>query len=135
MASTSKKTQRRPRKRPVSPRLRLPANVGIAVEAALDKKAADLLVLDFRKTLSFTDCFLICTGGNIRQVQAIADGIVETLRQKGLKPSLVEGYEHADWILIDYFDFIVHVFTPVTREFYSLERLWADAVHIAIPAK
>ena len=133
MASTSKKPQRRSRKRPVTPRLRLPANVGVAVDAAQDKKATDVLVLDFRKTSAFTDAFVICTGGNLRQVQAIADGVMETLRAKGLKPSLIEGYERGEWVLIDYFDFIVHVFTPVTREFYSLERLWADAVHIAVP--
>ena len=142
MASTSKKPERSPRasrkrparKRPVTPRLRLPPDVAIAVGAALDKKAEDVVVLDLRKASAFTDAFVICTGTNIRQVQAIADAVEEALRQKGLTPSLVEGYARGEWILIDYFDFIVHVFAPSTREFYGLERLWGDAVHIAIPA-
>jgi ribosome-associated protein len=139
MASTSKRAKQTPRKRtarkrPVTPRLRLPPDVALAVDAALDKKAADMVVLDLRKASAFTDCFLICTGANLRQVQAIADSVQEALRKKGLKPSLVEGYQRGEWILVDYFDFIVHVFAPATREFYGLERLWADAVHIAIPA-
>lgn len=139
MASTSKKAKttprkRAPKKRPVNPRLRLPADVKLAVDAALDKKAEDVVVLDLRKASAFTDCFVICTGTNIRQVQAIADGVEEALRKKGLKPALVEGYQRGEWILIDYFDFIVHVFAPATREFYGLERLWGDAVHIAIPS-
>ena len=113
---------------------RLPRDVKTAIAAAGDKKAADLLLLDLRKSSSFTDFFLICTGTNVRQVQAIADGIVESLRQLGSKPSLVEGYEGGQWILIDYFDFIVHVFTPSTREFYGLERLWGDAKRIEIQA-
>jgi len=139
MASTAKRPKqtarkRSTRKRPVNPRLRLPPDVRLAVDAAFDKKAEDMVVLDLRKASAFTDCFVICTGANVRQVQAIADSVEETLKKKGLKPSLIEGYQRGEWILIDYFDFIVHVFSSATREFYGLERLWADAIHIEIPA-
>ena len=139
MASTAKRSRQTPRKRaarkrPVNPRLRLPLDVRLAVDAAFDKKAEDVVVLDLRKASAFTDCFVICSGTNVRQVQAIADSIEEALKKKGLRPSLVEGYQRGEWILIDYFDFIVHVFATATREFYGLERLWADAEHIAIPA-
>jgi ribosome-associated protein len=116
--------------RPALPRL--PRDVKTAIAAASDKKAADLLLLDLKKSSSFTDFFLICTGTNVRQVQAIADGVVESLRELGSKPSLVEGYDGGQWILIDYFDFIVHVFAPSTREFYGLERLWGDAKRIEV---
>jgi ribosome-associated protein len=123
------KSERRPRKTiPV----RLPAQVKSAADAAADKKAIDLVVLDLRKASAFTDFFVICTGGNVRQVQAIADGVQDTLRETGLRPSLVEGYERGQWVLIDYFDFIVHVFSPTTREFYGLERLWGDAKKIDV---
>ncbi len=108
------KTDRRARK-PAVPRL--PYDVKLALEAAGEKKAVDIIVLDLKKSSAFTDFFVICTGGNIRQVQAIADGIQETLAQKGLKPALTEGYERGQWVLIDYFDFIVHIFSPATREY------------------
>lgn len=103
-----------------------------AVRAALDKKAADIVVLDLRGTPAFTDFFLLCSGNNQRQVQAIADAILEALRAAKLRPSHVEGYDRADWILMDFFTFVVHVFTPQTRAFYSLERLWGDAERIDI---
>lgn len=112
----------------------LPAEVGLAVAAALDKKALDLVVLDLRKGSAFTDYFVICTGANTRQVQAIANGIEEALGKAGTKPSLIEGFDRAEWILLDYFDFVVHVFTPSTREFYGLERLWGDAERVEVPA-
>jgi ribosome-associated protein len=123
------KSESRPKK-PALPRL--PADVKAAVAAALDKKAIDLVVLDLRKSSAFTDFFIICTGGNARQVKAISDGVEEALRAKGLKPALTEGYQQGDWILIDYFDFIVHVFASQTREFYALEKLWGDAKRIEI---
>ena len=119
-------------KKPAVPRL--PPDVKLVVAAALDKKALDVVALDLRKASAFTDFFVICTGGNLRQVKAIADGIEEALRARGLKPALVEGYSRGDWVLIDYFDFIVHIFSPATREFYSLERLWGDAKRIEIPS-
>jgi ribosome-associated protein len=125
------KSERRP-KTPSLPRL--PADVKIAIQAMLDKKATDIVVLDFRKADAFTDFFVIATGGNVRQVQAISDGVEEALRAKYRKPTLTEGYERGQWILADYFDLIVHVFSPSTREFYGLERLWADAKRIDIPA-
>jgi ribosome-associated protein len=123
---------RRPRKR--STPSRLPSDLTQAAAAALDKKAEDVLVLDLRPSTAFTDFFLICTGNNVRQVQAIADSVQSALRQQGTRPTLVEGYDRGEWVLIDYFDFIVHVFAPATRTFYALERLWGDAVSIPIPA-
>ena len=106
---------------------RLPKQIALAIAAAEDKKATDLLVLDLRKAGGFTDHFLICSGSNGRQIRAIADGIVDALAAAGEKPAHVEGYQRAEWILLDYFDFIVHVFSPGTRTFYSLERLWGSA--------
>lgn len=103
-----------------------------AVRAALDKKASEVVVLDLRGTPAFTDFFLLCSGNNQRQVQAIADAIQEALRAIKLRPSHVEGYDRADWVLMDFFTFVVHVFTPQTRAFYSLERLWGDAERIEI---
>lgn len=123
---------RKPRKKPSPPKL--PTELGVVVAAALDKKALDLAVLDLRKGHAFTDFFIIATGGNARQVQAIADGVRAALAKKGAKPAVVEGEGRGDWILMDYFDFIVHIFTPATREFYGLERLWGDAERVEIPA-
>ncbi len=117
----------RTRTRTRTPSSRLPAALKRGIEAAQDKKAVDLVLLDLRKTSAFTDFFVICTGTNIRQVQAIADAVQDALRKKGVRPALVEGYERGDWVLVDYFDFIFHIFTPATREFYGLERLWGDA--------
>ena len=102
------------------------------MKAALDKKAMDVVVLDLRHTPAFTDFFLLCSGQNTRQVQAIADAVEEALRAEKIRPAHVEGYARAEWILMDFFTFIVHVFSPQTREFYSLERLWGDAVRIEV---
>jgi ribosome-associated protein len=129
MSTPEHRTRRR---KPPSPRLPLPVKLGIA--AAHGKKAIDVVVLDLRRASAFTDFFVICTGTNVRQVQAIADAVQEALRAKGLRPALVEGYERADWVLVDYFDFIFHIFSPSTREFYALERLWGDARRIEVPA-
>lgn len=126
------KAARRPRKSPAGSTLS--TELAAAIAAALDKKAVDLTVLDLRKGSAFTDFFIICTGMNPRQVHAISDGVQEVLGKQGTKPALVEGADRGEWILIDYFDFIVHVFTPATREFYGLERLWGDAERIEIPA-
>src|SRR5262245_12200963 len=127
-----KKTPKRPRKRQTAPRLSSDLTAGIA--AALEKKALDVLVLDLRKASAFTDFFVICTGANIRQVQAIADAVQQALGRSGTKPALVEGYDRAEWILIDYFDFIFHGCPPAAREFYALERLWGDAERIEVSA-
>src|SRR5581483_6195352 len=106
---------------------RLPPQVETAARAADDKKAVDLTVLDLRKAAGFTDYFVICSGTNPRQVRAIADAVIESLGAEGVKPAHVEGYDRSEWVLIDYFDFIVHVFAPETRMFYALERLWGNA--------
>jgi ribosome-associated protein len=111
---------------------RLTGDVGRAVRAALDKKASDVVVLDLRGTPAFTDFFILCSGQTQRQVKAIADGVEEALRIAKVRPAHVEGQERAEWVLMDYFTFIVHVFTPQTRAFYSLERLWGDAERIEV---
>jgi ribosome-associated protein len=107
---------------------RLPKAVSGAVQAAHDKKAADVVVLDLRKTGGFTDYFVICTGMSARQISAIADGVRETLKKEyGERPALAEGVEKSEWILLDYFDFVVHIFSRDCRSFYGLERLWGTA--------
>ena len=122
-----KAVEKKPRKTGTK---RLSAEVSRAVRAALDKKAVDVVVLDLRNTPAFTDYFVLCSGLNQRQVKAIADAVEEALRAAKVRPAHVEGYDRAEWILMDFFTFIVHVFTPQTREFYSLERLWGDADRI-----
>jgi len=107
--------------------VRLPKQLQLAIRAAEDKQATNLVVLNLEKAAGFTDFFLICTGGNPRQVRAIADGIEEALRIDGVKPTYLEGYDRSEWVLLDYFDFVVHVFSPETRVFYDLERLWGNA--------
>ncbi|HEY0078570.1 MAG TPA: ribosome silencing factor [Pyrinomonadaceae bacterium] len=104
-----------------------------ALHAASDKKALDLVALDLRAVASFTDCFLIASGTNIRQVQAIADAILERLKEQGTRAGRVEGYNAAEWVLLDYGDFIVHIFEEKARRFYDLERLWRDAARIVLP--
>ena len=111
---------------------RLTGEVGKVVRAALDKKALDVVVLDLRHTPAFTDFFVLCSGQNQRQVKAIVDAVEETLRAAKVRPAHIEGYDRAEWVLMDYFNFIVHVFAPQTRAFYSLERLWGDAERIDV---
>ena len=118
--------------RPVGGAKKLPKDITQAVQAALDKKAADVVVLDLRHTPAFTDFFVLCSGQNQRQVKAIADAVEESLRAARVKAAHVEGYDRAEWVLMDFFSFIVHVFTPQTRAFYSLERLWGDAQRIDV---
>ncbi len=111
------------------PSPRLPKAVATAVKAALDKKAMDVVVLDLRKAGGFTDYFVLSTGGNPRQIQAIADGVEDTLRSElGERAGVVEGVERSEWVLLDYFNFVVHVFSRDCRSFYGLERLWGNAV-------
>ena len=126
MAKTDKRTRRAGNTR------KLTGDVAKAVQAALDKKAFDVVVLDLRQTPAFTDYFVLCSGQTQRQVKAIADGIEETLGAARVKPAHIEGYDRAEWVLMDFFTFIVHVFTPQTRAFYSLERLWGDAERFEI---
>ena len=117
------------RKAPKTPKL--PKSVAGAVQAALDKKAVDVVVLDLRKGGGFTDYFVICTGTNPRQIHAIADGVEETLKKDfAERPALAEGVHKSEWILLDYFNFIVHIFSRECRAFYDLERLWGNAERI-----
>jgi ribosome-associated protein len=103
-----------------------------AVEATRDKKALEIVVLDLRGLASFTDYFLICAGGSRRQIETIADEVEEKLRKEKRRPTHVEGYPRGDWILMDYVDFVVHIFTPASRAYYDLERLWGDAKRLAV---
>jgi ribosome-associated protein len=119
-------------KRASTPAPAVPDQVATAVRAAADKKADDLVVLDLRKAAGFTDYFVICTGQNARQIKAIADGVEEALAHGHVKPAHVEGYGHAEWVLLDYFDFVVHVFGAETRRFYGLERLWGSATPVDV---
>jgi ribosome-associated protein len=121
------------RRTKTTPRPRLPSELLTAIEAARGKKATDLVVLDLRKTGAFTDFFVICTGANPRQVHAIADAVEQALKAQQVRPAHVEGYDRAEWVLVDYFDFIVHVFSPSARAFYGLERLWGNAARIELP--
>lgn len=109
-----------------------PDDVRAALGAALDRKAANVVVLDLRGSQAFTDFFVICTGQTARQVNAIADAVEAALKKIGVRPEHTEGTAKADWVLMDYFDFIVHVFTPECREFYALERLWGSAERVEV---
>lgn len=102
--------------------------VAAAIQACLDKKAEELSILEMEKgSGAFTDYFVLCSGTNPRQIQAIADEVELRLKGTGLRPTHVEGYSQADWVLIDYVDFVVHVFSEKARKFYDLERLWKTA--------
>jgi ribosome-associated protein len=106
----------------------LKQQVAAAIQACLDKKAEELSVLEMEKgSGAFTDYFVLCSGTNPRQVQAIADEVELRLKAAGLRPAQVEGYKQAEWILVDYVDFVVHVFSEKARKFYDLERLWKTA--------
>jgi ribosome-associated protein len=99
-----------------------------AIQACLDKKAEELSILEMEKgSGAFTDYFVLCSGTNPRQVQAIADEVELRLKRAGIRPNQVEGYSQAEWVLIDYVDFVVHVFSEKARKFYDLERLWKSA--------
>lgn len=106
----------------------------IAVRAAESKKATNVRVLDLRDVTSFTDYFVLCTGANQRQIQAIADEVGRQLDDAGEKPDSVEGFQNAEWILVDYGDYIVHIFAEEARKFYDLDRLWRHAKDVSIPA-
>ena len=104
-----------------------------AVRAAQAKKAQDIVVLDLREITSLADHFIICTGTNVRQNQAIADEIHLKVKEGGRLPISIEGYNNAEWVLMDYGDYIVHVFLEKTRSFYDLERLWRHAKRVEVP--
>ena len=117
-----------------SPPGELDERLRLALDAAGEKKAHDLVVLDLREVASFTDFFVIASGTNVRQVQAVADEVQDQLRRRlGVKPARVEGYSSAEWVLLDYGDFILHVFEEKSRRFYDLERLWRDAARVPLP--
>ncbi|HTT20648.1 MAG TPA: ribosome silencing factor [Candidatus Sulfotelmatobacter sp.] len=106
----------------------LKKQVAAAIQACLDKKAEELSILEMEKgSGAFTDFFVLCNGTNPRQVQAIADEVELRLKNAGLRPTHVEGYNQAEWVLIDYVDFVVHVFSEKARKFYDLERLWKSS--------
>jgi ribosome-associated protein len=109
--------------------------IRLALHAAAEKKALEPTVLDLRGIASFTDFFLITTGTNRRQVQAISDEVVEQLKRAGTRAARVEGYQTAEWILVDYGDFVVHVFDEKARRFYDLERLWREGKRVDISAE
>lgn len=102
------------------------------MRAAESKKASDIRVLDLRDVTSFTDTFIICSGSNSRQIQAISDEIGLEMKKARRTRLSLEGYEHAEWILADYGDFIVHIFSDKARQYYDLERLWRAAKTVEI---
>jgi len=112
----------------------IPSEVKLSVQASQAKKAEDILVLDLREVSSFTDFFIIMTGNSSRQNVAIYEGIEQELKKGKLIPMGVEGKEHAEWILMDYGSFVVHVFSKSAREYYSLEKLWGDAPKVTYAA-
>src|SRR5579859_1982456 len=110
----------------------LKRQVTAAIQACLDKKAEELTILEMEKgSGAFTDYFVLCSGTNPRQIQAIADEVELRLKSADLRPTHVEGYNQAEWILVDYVDFVVHIFSEKARKFYDLERLWKSAKRLA----
>jgi ribosome-associated protein len=105
----------------------LPGDLSRAVALAADRKGGDMVVLDLRGISDATDYFFLVTGTSDMHVRAIAEHVVEELKKDGVRPSHVEGLRSGRWVLIDYIDFVIHVFHPAAREFYQLERLWGDA--------
>lgn len=114
--------------------LDVPTELSRAAELALDRKGRDLLLMDLRGISSATDYFLIVSGTSELHVQAVAEHVIDGLKADGERPSHVEGLRGGRWVLIDYIDFVVHVFHPAARDFYQLERLWGDApMHVLEP--
>jgi len=105
-----------------------------AAEAALERKAYDLVVLESEHLATIADYFLIATGRSDVQVQAIARGIEERMAKDGVRPLAIEGFQHAHWIVLDYDDVVVHIFYEPARDFYRLERTWSDAREVDLPA-
>lgn len=105
--------------------------VAEAVRAVENKKGEDLAILEMDRTTGpFTDYFIVCTGTNPRQIQAISDEVEKGLRSMGTRPTSIEGYNQAEWVLLDYVDFVVHIFSERARRFYDLERLWKSATRL-----
>jgi ribosome-associated protein len=118
----------------VTPASELDERILTALHAVAEKKAIDVVVLDLRDVATFTDFFVITTGANERQVQAISDEVYENLKRSGSPSARVEGYKTAEWILLDFGDFIVHVFEQKARQFYDLERLWRESKRVELPS-
>ncbi|HET8644819.1 MAG TPA: ribosome silencing factor [Vicinamibacteria bacterium] len=112
--------------------MKVRAAAEMAARVALSKKATDVVILDVRKATAFTDYFVLASAANQKQLVAIVDAVEEALRAQGLRPTHVEGYPRAEWILLDYSDLVVHVFTPRSRTFYDLERLWGSATRLEV---
>ena len=111
----------------------LKQQINAAIQACLEKKAEELSILEMEKgSGAFTDYFVLCSGTNPRQVQAIADEVEMRLKAANLRPAHVEGYKQAEWVLLDYVDFVVHVFSEKARKFYDLERLWKTAKRLEL---
>jgi len=118
----------------VTPFADLDTEVKLAISCASEKKAFDIVAIDLREIASFTEFFIIASGANMRQGQAISDEITEKLKEQlNSRVIRIEGYQTGEWILLDYGDFIVHIFEQKAREFYDLERLWRDARRVEIP--
>jgi ribosome-associated protein len=132
MTESSASTPRRSPRRAEPDRIW--AHALACVEAALDKKALDPVILDVRGQTQLADYFLLFTGRSDTQVRAIAEAIEERCRQIGRRPLCIEGTRHGQWILLDYGDFVVHVFYAPVRELYDLERLWSGAIRCPLPA-
>ena len=128
-------TTTRPVETTVTSSSELDERVMLALHAAAEKKGLDVVVLDLREIASFTDFFVIVSGANERQVQAISDEIYETLKKHGVAAARIEGQKTAEWILLDYGDFIVHVFEHKARSFYDLERLWRESKRVQLPVE
>lgn len=105
----------------------LEKKIKICRDAVIDKKGNNVIVLDLKKRVSFTDYFLICSGSSTKQVQAIVDEIIERLKNSGTKGISVEGYQTGRWVLVDCIDIVIHIFHEDARKFYDIERLWGDA--------
>lgn len=120
------------REHPVPSAPALPDELVAAAHAAYGKKATDVVVLNMKGIPCFTDYFLICTAQNARQMRAVADAIDTVLRERGQRAAHIEGDERSEWILLDYFDMVVHVFTAGQRQFYGLERLWGAAERVPV---
>lgn len=118
--------------RPVDPDLE--DKLHLIAEAALDRKAQDLLVLDVRGLVTYTDYLIVCSGNTDRQVRAIAENVQAEMAEIGYRPLGVEGKSQANWMIIDYGDYVVHVFHTEARETYNLEKLWSDAPRLPIPS-
>jgi len=114
--------------------LDIPAPLARAIELAADRKGVDLLLMDLRELSDATDYFLLVSGNSDLHVRSIAEHIIDELKKEGVRPGHVEGLRAGRWVLIDYIDFVVHVFHPAAREFYQLERLWGDAPMHALEA-